>query len=197
MRFELNHPGQHWAGHFNICHLSLHAGSHNVGENNFLIGTLSKPRLQGSELRLQQHFRWVMLRWDQEPLHGLLGRHLRRKLLLKVGQRSDSSCLWFESMKAGSLVVMLLLNLCRDVPAGDWSLVGGWPHGALRVVGESGLAAAQCLPVPPGHPRGSARAAALPVLPCGSQQRSGCCQVSIWIKVPPTVVLTVSCLLSV
>ncbi|XP_038136427.1 cortactin-binding protein 2 isoform X1 [Cyprinodon tularosa] len=64
--------------------LILSTGSHNVGENNFLIGTLSKPRLQGSELRLQQHFRWVMLRWDQEPLHGLLGRHLRRKLLLKL-----------------------------------------------------------------------------------------------------------------
>uniref|UniRef100_A0A3P8T093 Cortactin-binding protein 2 n=1 Tax=Amphiprion percula TaxID=161767 RepID=A0A3P8T093_AMPPE len=52
---------------------------------NFLIATLSKPRLQGSELRLQQHFRWVTFRWDQEPLHGLLGRHLRRKLLHKMG----------------------------------------------------------------------------------------------------------------
>uniref|UniRef100_A0A3B5L3N8 Cortactin-binding protein 2 n=1 Tax=Xiphophorus couchianus TaxID=32473 RepID=A0A3B5L3N8_9TELE len=74
---------------------------HHVRENSFLIGTLSKPRLQGSELRLQQHFRWVMLRWDQEPLHGLLGRHLRRKVLHKVGQRSgctdglmERSVLW-------------------------------------------------------------------------------------------------------
>ncbi|KAM4554337.1 cortactin-binding protein 2 isoform 2-T2 [Fundulus diaphanus] len=65
--------------------LILGTGSHHVRGNNFLIGTFSKPRLQGSELRLQQHFRWVMLRWDQEPLHGLLGRHLRRKLLHKVG----------------------------------------------------------------------------------------------------------------
>ncbi|KAM4734099.1 cortactin-binding protein 2 isoform 3-T3 [Anableps anableps] len=65
--------------------LILSTGLHHVRENNFLIGTLSKPRLQGSELRLQQHFRWVMLRWDHEPLHGLLGRHLRRKLLHKVG----------------------------------------------------------------------------------------------------------------
>ncbi|KAJ8002742.1 hypothetical protein DPEC_G00162100 [Dallia pectoralis] len=53
---------------------------HHFQESGFLIGTLSKSRLQGSELRLQQHFRWVTLRWDSEPLHGLLGRHLRRKL---------------------------------------------------------------------------------------------------------------------
>nr|XP_054591041.1 cortactin-binding protein 2 [Nothobranchius furzeri] len=67
------------------CPLVLSTGPHHFMEDNFLIGTLSKPRLQGAELRLQQHFRWVSLRWDQEPLHGLLGRHLRRKLLHKMG----------------------------------------------------------------------------------------------------------------
>ncbi|XP_027869518.1 cortactin-binding protein 2 isoform X3 [Xiphophorus couchianus] len=71
--------------------LILSTGLHHVRENSFLIGTLSKPRLQGSELRLQQHFRWVMLRWDQEPLHGLLGRHLRRKVLHKVGSAAWSA----------------------------------------------------------------------------------------------------------
>ncbi|XP_022064166.2 cortactin-binding protein 2 [Acanthochromis polyacanthus] len=65
--------------------LVLNTGPHHFREGNFLIATLSKPRLQGSELRLQQHFRWVTFRWDQEPLHGLLGRHLRRKLLHKMG----------------------------------------------------------------------------------------------------------------
>ncbi|XP_061780632.1 cortactin-binding protein 2 isoform X1 [Nerophis lumbriciformis] len=65
--------------------LILPAGPHYFCERSFLIATLSKPRLQGSELRLQQHFRWVTLRWDQEPLAGLLGRHLRRKLLQKTG----------------------------------------------------------------------------------------------------------------
>lgn len=60
------------------------AGAHHFLESSFLIATLAKPRLQGSELRLQQHFRWVTLRWDQEPLHGLLGRHLCRKVLRKV-----------------------------------------------------------------------------------------------------------------
>ncbi|XP_029697563.1 cortactin-binding protein 2 [Takifugu rubripes] len=65
--------------------LLLNTGPHHFCEGSFLIATLSKSRLQGSELRLQQHFRWVTLRWDQEPLHGLLGRQLRRKLLHKVG----------------------------------------------------------------------------------------------------------------
>ncbi|XP_059190607.1 cortactin-binding protein 2 [Centropristis striata] len=65
--------------------LLLNTGPHHFREGSFLIATLSKPRLQGSELRLQQHFRWVTLRWDQEPLHGMLGRHLRRKLLHKMG----------------------------------------------------------------------------------------------------------------
>uniref|UniRef100_A0A671PMX0 Cortactin-binding protein 2 n=1 Tax=Sinocyclocheilus anshuiensis TaxID=1608454 RepID=A0A671PMX0_9TELE len=53
-------------------------------EGSFWIGTLAKPHLQGAELRLQQHFRWVQLRWDTEPLNGMLGRHLRRKLLHKT-----------------------------------------------------------------------------------------------------------------
>ncbi|KAM7397191.1 hypothetical protein PAMP_020183 [Pampus punctatissimus] len=65
--------------------LVLNTGPHRFCEGSFLIATLSKPRLQGAELRLQQHFRWVTLRWDQEPLDGLLGRHLRRKLLHKMG----------------------------------------------------------------------------------------------------------------
>ncbi|KAM8861515.1 LOW QUALITY PROTEIN: cortactin-binding protein 2 [Synchiropus picturatus] len=65
--------------------LLLHSGPHRFCASSFLIATLFRPRLQGSELRLQQHFRWVTLRWDQEPLHGLLGRHLRRKLLHQMG----------------------------------------------------------------------------------------------------------------
>uniref|UniRef100_A0A3P8Y7E1 Cortactin-binding protein 2 n=1 Tax=Esox lucius TaxID=8010 RepID=A0A3P8Y7E1_ESOLU len=64
-------------------------GPHHFQEGGFLIGTLSKSRLQGSELRLQQHFRWVTLRWDSEPLHGLLGRHLRRKLLNVMGRAPE------------------------------------------------------------------------------------------------------------
>ncbi|XP_051579643.1 cortactin-binding protein 2 [Myxocyprinus asiaticus] len=61
-----------------------HDGLYYFREGFFFIGTLAKPRLQGTELRLQQHFRWVQLRWDTEPLNGMLGRHLRRKLLHKT-----------------------------------------------------------------------------------------------------------------
>ncbi|KAK3549236.1 hypothetical protein QTP70_034233 [Hemibagrus guttatus] len=69
-----------------LCSLSLNHGVEGLyyfQESSFLIGTLAKPRLQGAELRLQQHFRWVQLRWDTEPLSSMLGRHLRRKLLHK------------------------------------------------------------------------------------------------------------------
>ncbi|KAL4659480.1 cortactin-binding protein 2-like [Arapaima gigas] len=72
------------------CALSLlHAqdGPFHFEEGSFLIGTLSKSRLQGPELVLQQHFRWVQLRWDAEPLGGLLSRHLRRKLVHKMRGR--------------------------------------------------------------------------------------------------------------
>ncbi|XP_062403161.1 cortactin-binding protein 2 isoform X1 [Sardina pilchardus] len=70
-----------------VCSISPQHGQDGLyyfQEGAFLIGSLAKPRLQGSELHLQQHFRWVQLRWDSEPLHGLLGRHLRRKLLNKT-----------------------------------------------------------------------------------------------------------------
>jgi len=71
--------------------LSRHVtGPHYFRDGCYLIGTLSKPHLQGCELRLQQHFRWVTLRWEQEPLHGLLGRHLHRKLLHKVSRDVDA-----------------------------------------------------------------------------------------------------------
>ena len=55
-----------------------------------MIGTLAKPRLHGAELLLQQHFRWVQLRWDSEPQAGLLARHLSRKLVHKV--RDHGGC---------------------------------------------------------------------------------------------------------
>lgn len=57
-------------------------------ENCFLVGTLGKACLQGSDLLVQQHFRWVQLRWDCEPIQGLLQRFLRRKVMNKVTNRS-------------------------------------------------------------------------------------------------------------
>lgn len=53
-------------------------------ENCFLVGTIAKACLQGSDLLVQQHFRWVQLRWDCEPIQGLLQRFLRRKVVSKV-----------------------------------------------------------------------------------------------------------------
>ena len=37
------------------------------------------------ELSIQQHFRWVHLRNEVEPMKGLLQRHLYRKLLHRHG----------------------------------------------------------------------------------------------------------------
>ncbi|XP_054878696.1 cortactin-binding protein 2 isoform X2 [Poeciliopsis prolifica] len=104
--------------------LILSTGLHHVRENSFLIGTLSKPHLQGSELRLQQHFRWVMLRWDQEPLHGLLGRHLRRKLLHKVGSAAWSADGLMERSVLWVSQVWQQLNACLSRLGTSEALLG-------------------------------------------------------------------------
>lgn len=54
------------------------------------MGTIAKACLQGSDLLVQQHFRWVQLRWDGEPMQGLLQRSLRRKVVNKVAACSCS-----------------------------------------------------------------------------------------------------------
>ncbi|KAJ0069752.1 hypothetical protein NL108_013305, partial [Boleophthalmus pectinirostris] len=90
-----------------ICHSLDHrgpqhtvhtsSGPHWLVEGGYVITTLSKPRLQGSELRLQQHLRWVSLRWDQEPESGLLYRTLRARLQTAVWSNDSSlhrSALW-------------------------------------------------------------------------------------------------------
>ncbi|XP_057617628.1 cortactin-binding protein 2 isoform X2 [Chionomys nivalis] len=61
-------------------------------ENCFLVGTLGKACLQGSDLLVQQHFRWVQLRWDCEPIQGLLQRFLRRKVMNKFRGQPPSPC---------------------------------------------------------------------------------------------------------
>ncbi|MEE6480976.1 hypothetical protein FKM82_012721 [Ascaphus truei] len=52
-------------------------------EGCFLMGTVARSHLQGSELLAQQHFRWVQLRWDGEPMQSLLQKFLKRKVLHK------------------------------------------------------------------------------------------------------------------
>ncbi|XP_077567403.1 cortactin-binding protein 2 [Stigmatopora nigra] len=92
--------------------LPLAAGPHRFCQRSFLIGSLSKPRLQGSELRLQQHFRWLRLRWDQEPLHGLLARHLRRKLLNETASATWSNDGVMEKAVTWVSQVWQQLNAC-------------------------------------------------------------------------------------
>ncbi|XP_058510924.1 cortactin-binding protein 2 isoform X2 [Ochotona princeps] len=61
-------------------------------KNCFLMGTIAKACLQGSDLLVQQHFRWVQLRWDGEPMQGLLPRFLRRKVVDKVDVQAVECC---------------------------------------------------------------------------------------------------------
>ncbi|XP_069852728.1 cortactin-binding protein 2 isoform X1 [Dipodomys merriami] len=61
-------------------------------ENCFLLGTIAKACLQGSDLLVQQHFRWVQLRWDCEPMQGLLHRFLRKKVVTKFRGQLPSPC---------------------------------------------------------------------------------------------------------
>ncbi|KAM5255151.1 cortactin-binding protein 2 isoform 2-T2 [Ctenodactylus gundi] len=81
-------------------------------KNCFLLGTIAKACLQGSDLVVQQHFRWVQLRWDCEPMQGLLQRFLRRKVMNKfrghVPAPSDSVC----KIVDWALCVWRQLNSC-------------------------------------------------------------------------------------
>uniref|UniRef100_A0A8D0HET7 Cortactin-binding protein 2 n=1 Tax=Sphenodon punctatus TaxID=8508 RepID=A0A8D0HET7_SPHPU len=93
-------------------------------ENCFLMGTISKSHLQGSDLLIQQHFRWVQLRWDGEPIHGLLQRFLRRKVINKfrgkVPPASDPVCKIVEWI----LTVWHQLNSCLSRLGAPEALIG-------------------------------------------------------------------------
>uniref|UniRef100_H0WJA1 Cortactin-binding protein 2 n=2 Tax=Otolemur garnettii TaxID=30611 RepID=H0WJA1_OTOGA len=81
-------------------------------ENCFLMGTIAKACLQGSELLVQQHFRWVQLRWDGEPMQGLLQRFLRRKVVNKFRGQVPSPCDLVCKTVAWALSVWRQLNSC-------------------------------------------------------------------------------------
>nr|XP_015207828.1 PREDICTED: cortactin-binding protein 2 isoform X2 [Lepisosteus oculatus] len=102
------------------------SGLYYFQEESFLIGTLSKSRLHGAELLMQQHFRWVQLRWDSEPLHGLLHRHLKRKLIHKMkGQIPPTSDLLCKTV-AWICSVWQHLNSCLSRLGTPEALIG--PH---------------------------------------------------------------------
>ncbi|XP_051886501.1 cortactin-binding protein 2 isoform X4 [Pristis pectinata] len=68
---------------FTFQHVNGTSDTYYFQENSFLIGTMTKMKLQSSDLMVQQHFRWVQLRWDAEPISGLLQRFLKRQLIHK------------------------------------------------------------------------------------------------------------------
>ncbi|EPY86375.1 cortactin-binding protein 2, partial [Camelus ferus] len=81
-------------------------------ENCFLMGTIAKACLQGSDLLVQQHFRWVQLRWDGEPMHGLLQRFLRKKVVNKFRGQVPSPCDPVCKTVDWALAVWHQLNAC-------------------------------------------------------------------------------------
>ncbi|XP_053109737.1 cortactin-binding protein 2 [Hemicordylus capensis] len=93
-------------------------------ENCFLMGTIAKSRLQGSDLMVQQHFLWVQLRWDGEPIHGLLQRFLRRKVLCKFRGKMPPPCSPVCMMVEWILAVWHQLNSCLSRLGAPEALVG-------------------------------------------------------------------------
>ncbi|XP_043944658.1 cortactin-binding protein 2 isoform X2 [Protopterus annectens] len=68
---------------FTLHHVHGVSDAYHFQENSYLIGTVAKSHLHGSDLLVQQHFRWVQLRWDREPIRNILERHLKRKVINK------------------------------------------------------------------------------------------------------------------
>ncbi|XP_031794729.1 cortactin-binding protein 2 isoform X2 [Sarcophilus harrisii] len=93
-------------------------------ENCFLMGTIAKSRLQGSDLLVQQHFRWVQLRWDGEPMHGLLQRFLRRKVMNKFRGKVPSPCDPVCKIIDWTLTVWHQLNSCLSRLGTPEALIG-------------------------------------------------------------------------
>lgn len=78
-------------------------------ENCFLMGTIAKAWLQGSDLLVQQRFCWVQLRWDGEPMQGLLQRSLRSKVVNKVTTHSCSLLLGAGLWETRAWLCLLLI----------------------------------------------------------------------------------------
>uniref|UniRef100_A0A8C8VFS3 Cortactin-binding protein 2 n=1 Tax=Pelusios castaneus TaxID=367368 RepID=A0A8C8VFS3_9SAUR len=93
-------------------------------ENCFLMGTIAKSRLQGSDLLVQQHFRWVQLRWDGEPIYGLLQRFLRRKVINKFQGKVPPPCDPACKIIDWILAVWHQLNSCLSRLGAPEALIG-------------------------------------------------------------------------
>jgi len=47
----------------------------------YIIGTMDQPTCSSTNLQLHHNFRWVLCANHMEPVLGLLGRYLRRRLV--------------------------------------------------------------------------------------------------------------------
>ncbi|XP_066447915.1 cortactin-binding protein 2 [Eleutherodactylus coqui] len=103
-------------------------------EDCFLMGTVGRSRLQGSELLVQQHFRWVQLRWDGEPMHNLLHKVLKRKVLQKFKGKmplsSDPLCRGTDWI----YMVWHQLNSCLSHLGTPEALIGPQPFMTCPIV---------------------------------------------------------------
>ncbi|XP_072003065.1 cortactin-binding protein 2 isoform X2 [Engystomops pustulosus] len=103
-------------------------------EDSFLMGTVGRSRLQGPELLVQQHFRWVQLRWDGEPMHNLLQRVLKRKVLQKFKGKmpspSDPTCKGTDWI----CIVWHQLNSCLSRLGTPEALIGPQPFMSCPIV---------------------------------------------------------------
>ncbi|KAG5830582.1 hypothetical protein ANANG_G00312230 [Anguilla anguilla] len=123
-----------------LLHAQDGCGLHHFHEGGFLIGTLSKPRLHGAELLLQQHFRWVQLRWDSEPLSGLLNRHLNRKLVHKMRGQVPPAADVLSRTVAWVCAVWQQLNSCLTRLGAPEALIGPQMFLSCPVVPEQAQA---------------------------------------------------------
>ncbi|XP_073429456.1 cortactin-binding protein 2 isoform X1 [Dendrobates tinctorius] len=103
-------------------------------EDCFLMGTVGRSRLQGSELLVQQHFRWVQLRWDGEPMHSLLQKVLKRKVLQKFKGKTPSPC---DPLCRGTDWIYMVwhqLNSCLSRLGTPEALIGPQPFMSCPIV---------------------------------------------------------------
>ncbi|XP_063783291.1 cortactin-binding protein 2 [Pseudophryne corroboree] len=108
-------------------------------EDCFLMGTVARSRLQGPELLVQQHFRWVQLRWNGEPMHTLLQRVLKRKVVHKFKGKlpppSDPVCKGVDWICA----VWRQLNSCLSRLGTPEALIGPQPFMSCPLVPGNAL----------------------------------------------------------
>ena len=95
----------------------------------YIIGTMDQPTCSSTNLQLHHNFRWVLCANHMEPVLGLLGRYLRRRLvttLLTDGNRElttsgmEEIVGWLPDVWR-RLNRLLETHHSHDVTVGEWS----------------------------------------------------------------------------